>query len=161
MEPQTVEEMEAEIERTKQAIETIQRLMANKALWEDLQVSAWELNDAIEDLNDEIKRTEAIFRDLKLRPGWVHVGDLAVLSWNGQNIIFEREGSSGNLTSAAKAVRMLSVDFLPDLYEELTRERLKPADPGRIPKWYESSRHPRRTISSSRSGGPRKTQGSS
>lgn len=110
--------------RVMAAKEKVIALLENKQLWEDLQVVAFNLNDALDEMRDLIYEMEDKFRSLKLRPGWTHLSDGEALVWNGAIFIVDGPNGLTQLTSAGKDRRIQAVGRIPDLYEELVRPRL-------------------------------------
>lgn len=133
LEKMTPEELQAYCDRTEKEIaeteEVTKRLDAwldelpNTKLWEDLQVLAFELQDKLDDLNDELKLVEQNMAERRVRPGWVAFskGDLI---WDGKNLLFDGgKGQWVHLLRTSKEIRMTAVGALQPLFDEVTRER--------------------------------------
>jgi hypothetical protein len=121
---------EATVECQK-AIETVQAFLNDKEAWFEAEVLAVELNDALDDMRESIRELEEKFRDLKIRPGWMHLWEGEALVWNGTALMVETANGLTQLTSIGKERRILAFGCIPDLYEELTRPRLKEPLPKR------------------------------
>lgn len=119
-----VRDMEEATAECQNASKTIRALLNDKERWLEGEALALELKDALDDMRDSIVELEGKFRDLKVRPGWMHLWEGQALVWNGSGLMVETANGLTQLTSIAKERRILAFGRIPDLYEELTRPRL-------------------------------------
>lgn len=147
---QALREDEALLERIQKADIQVRAVLDNKQLWEDLAVHSMELNDAIEDMNEQLAEIESKFRGLRTRPGWVTMSyekppkwfrgkpetKTGALIWNGKNLIWEPDDpkqSGGLVREVSKSIRMATCGHLDALWNELNRPRLIPEPAARTP----------------------------
>lgn len=123
---------ENELTKIQEAQRQVQAVLDNKELWFELEASALELNDRLDELNDQVRRIEASFRQMRLRPGWVPVGGGGeALVWDGTELLYDTGrlpwSRSSNqvlpLLRSNKERRLRAVPALEDLFAELTRVR--------------------------------------
>lgn len=127
------EELQAYTERTEKEIVVIETVtkrletwleeLPKTKLWEDLQVLAFELQDKLDDLNDNLRVVERNMAERRVRPGWVAFSKGALI-WDGKNLLFDGgKGQWSHLLHVSKEIRMAAVDALQPLFDEVTRER--------------------------------------
>lgn len=119
----TVEQYQEELRRTQAATAKVEGLLANKALWEDLQVKALELSDATDDLNDVFTKAVESLRALRIRPGWVPLSDGRAVIWDGKELLYDNGKESMRVLNTGRRVRLEAAAVMPLLAAELMRPR--------------------------------------
>lgn len=99
-------------------------------LGDRLQIVAWKLQDATEDLNDAIRRIEQVFREKGLTPAQVEIPTFEEktigpftrkvsghsLLWDGNRLVYGNGQHRVNLLSASRAMRVRAVNVIPALF---------------------------------------------
>lgn len=122
-----ISDEEKELEETQAAASKVRALLDDKEKWDDLEVHALELSDATDDLNDAVRRVEAVMRESRVRPGWVPIplvptNDHALL-WDGKNLIYDDGKNRTALLSSSRERRSIGAMTLLALAAELGRQR--------------------------------------
>lgn len=113
----------ASVQEAAKHLGTWLETLPHTKLWEDLQVLAFELQDKLDDLNDNLRVVERNMAERRVRPGWVAFSKGALI-WDGKSILFDGgKGQWVHLLHTSREIRVAAVDAIQPLFEELTRER--------------------------------------
>lgn len=108
--------MEAALTTAKESVKKIEASGQS----EEVRALAMELNDARDDLTDELKAAKTKF--VGLMPGWVPMlkGELV---WDGRDLFYVRNGNWSPALSCSMEIRTAMADKLEPLYDDCTRKR--------------------------------------
>lgn len=118
----TAEEQRGLLLRIEDALEHGREALA-KLDSEEIQLLAWALDDATEDLNDAIRKTENGFRERNASSGRVSMDENRALAWNGQQFMIEFAGQkSAPLLSSSRKTRVDAVNYISELWQKVKRD---------------------------------------
>ena len=118
--PEGIAAAEKELAETNEAITKV-RALFESPLWEDLQVAALNLNDATDDMNDQILALEKTLREQKYLPGSIPLQFGALFLWDGERLRLDDLRSRNPLSSQTRAIRIKLLGRIPDLVKTLTK----------------------------------------